>query len=80
MKQRYSTPLRLIFSAFFLFFISHISVLGQGRWENYSREEALLDPATLCLFGDSNGNVWFGHENGVTKYDGETYTWKNQPT
>ncbi len=81
MKLRHSTPVRLIFSALFLFLISHTSVLGQGRWENYSREEALLNPATLCLFGDSNGNsgqypyFWTGttHLDGANPYASGVY-------
>jgi len=74
MKLSQSKLLISIVSSFILFQLLPISVFSQGRWENYSREVALLNPSTLCSFSDSDGTVWFGHENGVTKYDGQNYT------
>ena len=73
MNRNISTLFQVI--TVFLFMLSGMSstIMSQGRWENYVKEPALLSATTNCLFCDAAGNVWFGHENGVTVYDGLSF-------
>ncbi len=74
MKCLWGSFLKSNVFAILIIVTSYTTGFSQGRWEYFGKVEALLDPVTFCLFADSDGNVWFGHEFGITKYDGLTYT------
>lgn len=47
----------------------------QPFYHNYSTKDGLPSPEVYCAFEDSNGYMWFGTDNGVTRFDG--YSFKN---
>ena len=36
--------------------------------------DGLADNSILCMLQDAAGNIWFGTEEGASRYDGKTYT------
>ena len=47
----------------------------QPSFRNYSTEDGLPSPEVYCAFEDSKGYMWFGTDNGATRFDG--YEFKN---
>ena len=48
--------------------------LSSTVWTYYSIQEANLGNAVLSIGEDSNGNLYFAHSNGVTRFDGATWS------
>jgi ligand-binding sensor domain-containing protein len=42
----------------------------QFHFRNYSTEHGLPSPETYCAFQDSRGYMWFGTDNGASRFDG----------
>ena len=40
------------------------------KFEHLSLEQGLSQSAVICLLQDSRGFMWFGTEDGLSKYDG----------
>jgi len=46
-----------------------------GTWETYDTSNSdLAANYVLSMYPDNEGNMWFGTNNGVSKFDGETWT------
>lgn len=45
------------------------------NWTNYSMADGLVSNNVICILTDSKGNKWFGTTNGVSKYNGEWFTY-----
>lgn len=62
----------LIFGCFFIVF--GINVHAQEPFHiNYTTESGLPSNEVYCVYQDTTGYVWFGTENGVSRYDGYTF-------
>ena len=62
---------------FFLFLISHISIIAKGdriRIERVSLEEGVSHNMVFSVMQDSKGFMWFGTMFGLIQYDGKKYT------
>lgn len=58
-----------------------IGTIDAGLWKyddkvltNYTIKDGLSSNSISTVFCDNNGNLWIGAENGVTIYDGKTFT------
>lgn len=68
-----------------LVFLSLSLLVGQSKaqtyyFENYSVKDGLAQSKVYCILQDTQGYVWLGTENGVSKFDGANfinYTSKN---
>jgi signal transduction histidine kinase/ligand-binding sensor domain-containing protein/CheY-like chemotaxis protein len=40
---------------------------------NFSLDEGLVQSSVLSIFQDSNANIWFGTQGGLSKYNGRTF-------
>ena len=49
--------------------ISSFPINGQ-TFTNYSSSDGLIDNSVLCATVDNNNNMWFGTQNGISKFDG----------
>lgn len=61
---------------FFLWFIllTQISMLSQEALKlNFTTENGLPSNEVYCAYQDTSGFMWFGTENGVSRYDGYTF-------
>lgn len=60
-----------IFSLSLLFFLSGYS--QQYIFSNYSINEGLSQSVVNCVFQDSKGYLWIGTQDGLNKFNGETF-------
>ena len=44
------------------------------EWENYTTSNGLAGNQVNAITADSEGNLWFGTDNGVSKFDGTNFT------
>ena len=44
------------------------------EWQNYTSTNGLAGNQVNAITADSEGNLWFGTDNGVSKYDGTNFT------
>ncbi len=52
-----------------------VSITVQAQTiQNYTTDDGLPDNDVLCLTNDEQGNMWFGTQNGVAKFDGLTWS------
>jgi len=49
-------------------------------FDNYTTTDGLVDNNVSCVTVDKNGNLWFGTNNGVSKFDGTNWTSYNTTT
>ena len=50
------------------------------RFEHVSLEQGISQSTVFCMLQDSQGFIWFGTEDGLNKYDGDTFTiYQNDP-
>ncbi len=47
---------------------------GRGHWRTYDRVDGLADNWVRSGYQDREGNLWFGTESGVSRYDGHHWT------
>jgi len=52
---------------------SQVKSIGLPEVNHYTTEETLAGAQTWDIIEDVNGNVYFGNENGILKYDGEDW-------
>lgn len=58
---------------FLLFIFSFLNSLGQ-TFTNYTTADGLVDNNVLCATNQGNGVMWFGTQNGISKFDGINWT------
>ncbi|MEO7318197.1 MAG: LamG-like jellyroll fold domain-containing protein, partial [Chthoniobacteraceae bacterium] len=46
----------------------------QGRWKTYTHENGLAGDAVVCVFQAKDGAMWFGTDQGVSRFDGRTFS------
>jgi len=56
-----------------LFISSFLNSLGQ-TFTNYTTNDGLVDNNVLCATNQANGFMWFGTQNGISKFDGINWT------
>ncbi|MBI9070208.1 MAG: T9SS type A sorting domain-containing protein [Melioribacteraceae bacterium] len=44
-----------------------------AKWERYTVDQGLINNRVHAITTDENGNIWFGTEGGVSRFDGENY-------
>jgi signal transduction histidine kinase/ligand-binding sensor domain-containing protein/CheY-like chemotaxis protein len=49
------------------------SYAQRSIFTNYSIDEGLVQSSVLAVYQDSNANIWFGTQGGVSKYNGRTF-------
>ena len=58
----------------YIFIIQYCAVLAQDnsslQYIQYTTDDGLPSPEVYCAFQDSDGFMWFGTDNGVSKFDG----------
>ena len=67
--------MKILCSIFFCFFVFNIN--GQ-KFTTYRMADGLVNDAVNCLVIDQNDHVWFGTQNGLSFFDGTTWTNYNQ--
>ena len=50
------------------------SALGRGAWQTFGLPDGLLSPMVTDIIQDNRGHLWLATGQGVTRYDGETFT------
>jgi ligand-binding sensor domain-containing protein len=45
-----------------------------GNFTNFTKNDGLIDNYIACMLEDTKGNLWFGTQDGVSTYDGKTFT------
>ncbi len=61
-------------SFFTTFLICFSLSISAQTFTNYTDADGLINNTTNCLAIDANDNVWFGTQEGVSFFDGETWT------
>ena len=46
----------------------------QGRWKSYTHENGLAADVAQCVFQAADGAMWFGTNQGVSRFDGRTFS------
>lgn len=63
----------LVFTLFFILFLSFNCDSQQYIFSNYSINEGLSQSVVNCIFQDSKGYLWIGTQNGLNKFNGEAF-------
>jgi ligand-binding sensor domain-containing protein/signal transduction histidine kinase len=50
-----------------------VAKLKEKAYEKYSPENGLAGYSVYCILKDRHGNLWFGTENGLSRYDGKSF-------
>jgi signal transduction histidine kinase/DNA-binding response OmpR family regulator/ligand-binding sensor domain-containing protein len=45
----------------------------QGRWKTYTHENGLAGDDAYCVFQTRDGALWFGTDQGASRFDGRTF-------
>ncbi len=72
--MNYSAGYFISFLSILLFF--NASIFGQNPepyFKNFTTDQGLPSPEVHCILQDSDGYMWFGTDNGVSKFDGYTF-------
>jgi hypothetical protein len=48
--------------------------LHAARWHTFTTENGLAGNSVQALWEDPEGHIWMGTENGISEYDGQTWT------
>ncbi len=60
---------------FFLILLKTLTIVGQQPASfNFTTEDGLPTNTIYCVHQDSKGYLWFGTENGVSRFNGKTFT------
>ena len=46
----------------------------KGNFQNLNTSNGLLNDEVVCIYEDTNGDLWFGVNGGVSRYDGSAFT------
>ena len=47
---------------------------GKGHWQTYNVTDGLISNTVYAIHQDRNGDLWFGTEGGICRYDGRRFT------
>jgi len=47
---------------------------GTGHWRTYDPTDGLANGVVFSMLQDREGYLWFGTQNGLSRYDGQTWT------
>jgi ligand-binding sensor domain-containing protein/signal transduction histidine kinase len=47
---------------------------GKPHFTHFTSDDGLASDQIICSTMDKNGNLWFGTSNGLSRYDGKTFT------
>lgn len=64
---------KLLFSSIYFLIIS-AQLSGAVYFRRFLPEDGLAHPAVLSICQDSTGRIWFGTENGISIYDGASFS------
>jgi len=64
---------KLLFIIFFSFALINSGFSQQYIFTNYSINEGLSQSVVNCIFQDSEGYIWIGTQNGLNRFNGETF-------
>ena len=64
---------RFLFSSIYLL-IASAQFAGAVYFRHFLPEDGLTHPAVLSICQDSTGRLWFGTENGISIYDGASFS------
>ena len=67
------------YSPVLLFFFLSFSLSSQ-TFTNYTETEGLIDNSVNCVTVDADDNLWFGTQNGISKFDGTNWTSMDKST
>src|SRR4051812_855163 len=59
---------------FFALFVVQITEAQKIKFQRLSVENGLSQNTVNTIFQDSRGFMWFGTQNGLNKYDGNSFT------
>lgn len=51
-----------------------VSKFNGQYFENFSHKQGLVDDSVNCILKDKSGNLWLGTCEGISKYDGSSFT------
>ncbi|MBI5218361.1 MAG: T9SS type A sorting domain-containing protein [Bacteroidia bacterium] len=54
--------------------LATLNCFSQCGWTSYDSTQALVNERIHDIFEDNAGNIWFGTDGGVTKFNGTTWT------
>ena len=64
---------KLLIIIFFSFTFTNSGFTQQYIFTNYSINEGLSQSVVNCIFQDSRGYIWIGTQNGLNRFNGETF-------
>ncbi len=64
---------KLLIIIFFSFTFTNSGFTQQYIFTNYSINEGLSQSVVNCIFQDSKGYIWIGTQNGLNRFNGETF-------
>jgi signal transduction histidine kinase/ligand-binding sensor domain-containing protein/ActR/RegA family two-component response regulator len=64
---------RIFLIAGFSFLFCIASLTQERIMINYSLEEGIPQASVLCMYQDKSGNMWFGTQGGVAKFNGSSF-------
>lgn len=64
---------KLLITIFFSFTFTNSGFTQQYIFTNYSINEGLSQSVVNCIFHDSKGYIWLGTQNGLNRFNGETF-------
>jgi ligand-binding sensor domain-containing protein len=50
-----------------------VGCFNGGRWQNYTKNQGLVDDCVYSMFEDPSGNMWFGSTGGVSIFDRKSW-------
>jgi len=59
---------------FTLLLILSVYIVQAQTFTNYTTADGLINNSVNCLWVDSNDNLWFGTQEGISHFDGTTWT------
>jgi signal transduction histidine kinase/ligand-binding sensor domain-containing protein/CheY-like chemotaxis protein/protocatechuate 3,4-dioxygenase beta subunit len=51
----------------------HLSPFKKGQWKHYTHADGLAEDGVNCVFEASDGAMWFGTGDGVSRFDGRDF-------
>lgn len=53
--------------------VKHTGIQAKQNWTPYNEESGLANNIVQCITKDGDGNMWFGTQGGVSKFDGQYF-------
>ena len=53
----------------------HIAPFWKGNWRIYTVVDGLISPTIIAINQNWDGLMWFGSQEGLTKYDGKNFSY-----